>query len=144
MSALPPLLMIAAGGQPRPRKAPPSRPKESKLQCDIAELLRCHALPSWLWTHFPAGELRDVITGARLKRMGLQRGWPDFLLVSPHGSVRFLELKRQGEPLSCAQEEFRVFCIRHGILHVVADTFDQALAILDHWGCLRVKIGGSS
>jgi hypothetical protein len=141
LSAGLPLLLIAAGRKPRPRKAPPSRPKEITLHCAVARLLRDHALPEWIWTHFPAGERRDVITGARLKRMGLQRGWPDCILVSPHGSVRFLEVKRQGESLSDAQEEIRVFCIRHWILHVVADTFDQALEALDQWHCLRIKVG---
>jgi VRR-NUC domain len=143
MTALLPLLMIAGGRKPRLRKAPRIRAKESVLHTAVAKLLRDHCLPEWLWTHFPAGERRDVITGARLKRMGLQRGWPDFILISPHGSLRFLELKRQGEALSDDQEKFRVHCIRHGIPHAVAFDVDQALATLDQWGCLRIKIGGA-
>jgi hypothetical protein len=143
MSVIPPLLQIAAGRRPRLRKAARCRPKEITLHCAVATVLRDHAIPEWLWTHFLAGERRDVITGARLKRMGLQRGWPDFILISPHGSLRFLELKRQGEALSDDQEEFRVHCIRHGIPHAVAFDVDLALAALDQWGCLRIKIGGA-
>ena len=143
MTAIPPLLMICEGRQPRPRKAPTFRPKESKLQCDVAEVLRCHALSTWRWSHFPAGEKRDVITGARLKRYGLQSGWPDLILASPTGLLHCLELKRQGETLSEAQEDFRMWCVRHGIQHCVAYALDQALVALDHWGCLRIKIGGA-
>jgi VRR-NUC domain len=88
-------------------------------------------------------ELRDKITAAKLKAMGVRRGIPDIVLISPLGSVRFLEFKRQGESLSDAQEEFRVFCIRHGIPHSVVFDVDQALASLGQWGCLRIKIGGA-
>jgi len=66
------------------------------------------------WTHFPAGELRDKRTAAKFKAMGLQPGWPDFLLVAPAsvdrpgGLVHMLELKRRGEELNDAQEELAV------------------------------------
>jgi len=143
MSATPPLLAIAEGRKPRPRKAPVARPKESTLQCSVAALLRDHRLPEWQWTHFPAGEKRDVITGARLKRYGLARGWPDIILLSPAGLAHFLELKRRGESLTDDQAEFQRWAIRHGVPHSVADSFDQALAFLDAIGCLRIRIGGS-
>jgi hypothetical protein len=144
MKATPPLLLLAAGRKVRARKAPVARPKESKLQCDVAEVLRCHALPTWRWSHFPAGEKRDIITGARLKRYGLQSGWPDLILASPSGQLHCLELKRIGETLSDAQNDFRLWCISHGVPHSVAFTFDEALAALDHWGCLRILIGGAT
>jgi hypothetical protein len=138
----PPLLMLAEGRKPRPRKAPITAEKEITLQCEVAGVLRAHALPDWRWSHFPAEERRDVITGARLKRMGLQRGWPDFVLVSPAGLFHALELKREGEDLTEDQESFQLWCVRHRVPHSVAFTLDQALAILDHWGCLRIRIGG--
>ncbi len=139
---IPPLLMLTEGRRPRPRKAPPIRPREVKLHTDVAKVLRDHCLPEWLWWHTPNGERRDVQTGARLKRMGVKPGVPDILLVSPHGSVRFLELKRIGESLSDLQEDFRIHCIRQGIPLVIAHTLDEALVALDAWGCLRIKIGG--
>jgi hypothetical protein len=91
--------------------------------------------------YWKAGEKRDVVTGARLKRMGVKL--PDFILISPHGSVRLLELKRPGEKLSDPQEDFRMHCIRHGIAHAIAYDVRQALTALDCRGCLRIKIGGS-
>jgi hypothetical protein len=137
-----PLLMIAEGRKPRPRKAPVARPKECQLQCAVADLLRRHALPEWRWSHFPAGEWRGVITGARLKRMGLQRGWPDFLLVAPDGAIRCLELKRAGESLTDDQADFKLWCIAHAVNYSVAYSIDEALAVLDAWSCLRIRIGG--
>ena len=102
----PPLIMIAQGRKPRPRKAPRTAAKEIMLHIAVAKLLRDHCLPDWVWFHVPNGELRDVRTAAKLKRMGVKPGIPDFALVSPYGSVRFLELKRLGEKLSDAQEDF--------------------------------------
>jgi hypothetical protein len=138
----PPLLMIASGRKPRPRRAPPSRPKEHVLHMATAKLLREHCLPEWIWFHVPNGELRDARIGAKLKALGVRAGVADIVLVSPYGSVNFLELKRAGETLSEAQETFQLHCIRRGIPYSVADSFDEALAFLDALGCLRIKIGG--
>jgi hypothetical protein len=114
---MPPLLALAAGRKVRPRRAPLNRPLESRLQFDAAKLLDDHILPDWRYSHFPAGERRDVVTGARLKRFGLKKGWPDFLLISPAGQLHCLELKRIGETLTRLSQlgrrmsDFRVFCV---------------------------------
>jgi hypothetical protein len=50
---------------------------EDQLTFATAEYLD---LKGWLYTHFPAGEYRPKRTGAKLKRMGLKRGVPDFLI----------------------------------------------------------------
>jgi hypothetical protein len=143
LTAIPPLLKIMDGKKARPRKAPLTVPKEYRLQTDVADILKAHALPEWRWSHFPAGERRDVRTGTRLKRMGLQRGWPDFQLISPRGLFHALELKRAGEDLTEEQEAFQLWSIRHGVPHSVAFTIDEALAVLGAWGVLRVRIGGA-
>jgi hypothetical protein len=143
MSALPPLLALAAGRRARARKAPVVRPREITLHLDVARVLRDHCLPEWIWFHVPNGERRDVRTGARLKKMGVKPGVPDFLLISPHGSVRLLELKRPGESLSEPQEDFRIHCVKHGIAHAIAYDFSQALTALNAWQCLRIRIGGA-
>ena len=144
MKAMPPLLLLAAGRKVRARKAPVIRPKESALHCAVAKVLHEHALPTWRWSHFPSGEKRDIIAGARLKRMGLQRGWPDMILVGPDGRFYALELKRQGETLTDEQEAFQLWCIGHGVPHVVAFTIDEVLTTFDQWGCLRIRIGGAT
>jgi hypothetical protein len=143
MSELP-LLQIAAGRRVRPRKASVERPKELALHMAVAELLRRFARPDWRWSHFPSGEHRDVRTAAKLKAMGVQRGWPDFVLFDPSGRLHALELKRQGEGLTDDQEDFQTWCIARGVAHSVSRSVDEALAVLDAWKVLRVKIGGGS
>jgi hypothetical protein len=109
--AVPPLLALAAGKRVRLRKPP--FPKEISLHIDTARLLRQHCLPEWLWSHFASGELRDIRTAAKLKAMGVKRGWPDFVCIAPDGRVHCLELKREGEGLSEAQQQFQVHCVKY-------------------------------
>lgn len=140
MSALPPLLMIIEGRQPRLRKAPRIRPREIKLHMATADILRRFAREDWRWTHFPAGEQRSKRTGGKLKRMGLQPGWPDFILVSPAGLFHALELKREGEDLNEAQSGFHYWLIARGIPRAVCESIDQVVSALTSWGALRVGI----
>jgi hypothetical protein len=139
MTAAPPLLVLAAGGKPRLRRARIPVPKEIELHMPVADLLRAHCLPDWRW-RFMNSKAKDAREGAIFKAMGLNADWPDFILVSPFGSVRFLELKRLGEELSDGQTEFRAWCLRCGIPHVVAWTIDQVYEAFGKWGCLRIKI----
>ncbi len=132
----PPLLLLAEGRKPRPRKAPTVTPKEIELHMAVAHLLRKHANPAWRWTHVPSGELRDVRVATKLKRMGTQRGWPDFILVSPAGKFHALELKRLGGRLSEAQQDFQTWAAARGISHSVAENMDQVIAVLNFWGAL--------
>ena len=139
-----PLLELAEGRKPRARRAPVARPKEIVLHMAVAKVLRDHALETWAWTHIPSGELRSKITAFKLKRMGAKPGWPDFILVAPTGRFHALELKRSGARLSGPQEEFQSWCIKHAVKHSVAYNLDQALAVLDSWSCLRIKLGGAA
>lgn len=136
----PPLLMLAEGRHPRPRKGPLERPKELVLHMAVAKLLRAHARSDWQWTHIGSGELRDARTAGKLKQMGLKPGWPDFVLVPPYGQLHCLELKRVGEDLTGEQEAFRLWCIANGVPHVVAYSIEDVLTAFDHWGCLTIKI----
>jgi hypothetical protein len=141
---LPPLLAIAAGKRTRARKAPQNRPKEIILHMSVANLLRKFARTDWQWTHIANGEIRDKRTAGKLKQMGTRPGWPDFVLVPPSGQLHCLELKRIGETLADSQEEFAAWCAEHGVPHVVAFTLDEALAVFERWGCLRVKLAGGA
>ncbi len=144
MKPTPPLLMLAEGRKPRLRKAPVARPKEIVLHMSVADMLRKHAHADWQWTHIPAGEVRDPRTAAKLKRMGTKAGWPDFLLIHPRGQTHCLELKREGEVLSEAQDEFKFWCIRSGVPYAVVYTMDDARIALDAWGIVPLKIGGGA
>ena len=114
-------------------------PAELDLHMAVAHDLRSWARPDWLWTHFPAGEKRDKVTGAKLKRMGLQPGWADFILVSPAGLFHALELKRLGEDLNDDQLVFRDRCLAIGCPWATAVTIDQAWDALETWGVMRIR-----
>ena len=144
MRATPPLLRLMDAKKARPRKAPRVRPREMRLHLDVARVLLDHSNPEWFWWHTPNGGKRDIITASLFKKMGVKPGVFDFVLVAPSATAHFFELKREGESLSDAQVDFQNHAIRHGWPHSVADTLDQALAVLDHWGCLRIKIGGAA
>lgn len=75
-----------------------------------------------------------------MKAMGLQPGWPDFVLIDPVGVMHALELKRIGEKLTDDQEAFQAWCVEHGVPHAVARTSDDALKVLIRWGALRIKL----
>jgi hypothetical protein len=113
--------------------------------CEISELsfhilvvdhLRKHGSPDWLWWHTPSGERADPRLVAKFKAMGLRRGIPDLTLVGPDGVVRFMEFKRLNGSLSGDQERIMMWCIRYGISHSVARSFNEALSALQYWGVL--------
>ena len=144
MTATFPLLMLAEGRRPRPRKAPRVVVNELRLHVAIVQLLRLSAAAGWRFWHTPNGELRDRRTAAKLKAMGVAAGVADLVLVSPHdGRAHFLEFKGTGGRLSEAQEEWRVWAIRHGIPFSVVASVDEAVAVLRHWGALRAPGGAA-
>ena len=113
----------------------------------VADVLERWATKGWQWTHLPFGEHRNAITGARLKRMGTKRGWPDFILLAPldYGMPRppgphFLELKRKGGKLSDEQFELMQWLTTNGYEYKVCDNFNTALDILQEWGAIRSTV----
>lgn len=122
--------------QRRPRAAP-----EFNLHVLIANILRRWGSKGWDWTHLPFGEHRNAITGGRLKRMGTQRGWPDFILCSPYPpKAHFLELKRKGGTLTDEQAELMEWFAVNEYAYAVADNFTDAIAILKDWGAVRASV----
>ena len=119
---------------------PPPAP-EFHLHVMVADVLRRWCTSEWVWTHFPAGERRHPATAGRLKRMGVQRGWPDFQLAHINGPVCFLELKRRGEHPSDEQKAlaFRLMHAGHGYL--ITDKFDDVMEALRAWRVVPVSIG---
>jgi hypothetical protein len=116
--------------------------KEFRVHCMVADALKQWAVRGWMWTHLPMGERRDAVTGARLKRMGTQPGWPDFILIAPMRlqvpmRPHFLELKRRGGRLTDAQDDFAQWCTGNGCPHRIAYGYEEAVKILRDWGALR-------
>jgi len=68
--------------------------------------------------------------------MGLKRGIPDFVFVSPVGKHCWLELKRGNAPLTDAQAAFANMCWERGISHHVVRSYEEAVDALQGWGVL--------
>jgi hypothetical protein len=109
---------------------------EAQLHAAVVEHLRRRAKPDVLWLHPANGEHRDVITGAKLKRMGVLPGASDLVLWY-RGCSFALELKARGRRLSEAQLEFHARFNEAGGHTAWADTIDGALNVLTAWGLLR-------
>lgn len=124
----------------RQRGTRPPPAAEFATHCALADALRVGLAPGWLWTHFPAGELRDKSAAARLKRMGLKPGFPDFLLIGPNGTHHWLELKRGKAPLNEAQRGLRDEFEARGVPYAVARSYQEAIDRLIAWGAVRIKV----
>jgi hypothetical protein len=130
----------------RQRGTQPPPPLEFALHCAVADTVRRWILPGWIWTHFPAGEDRPhrfvrgkriSITGARLKRMGLNTGFPDFQFFHLSGRCCFLELKRRGNFADDDQLHIGIHLMRAGHGYLCTDSFNDAIATLVGWRILR-------
>lgn len=110
----------------RLRLAPPAVP-EQQLHEAVARALQILLLPPVMWTCFPAGNVElPPAAAAKLARMGLQRGWPDLLILFG-GRLYGIELKRAGGQLS----KSRTVRTRRGGLKYLdgqADVFPRLLA----------------
>jgi hypothetical protein len=122
--------------QHRPaRRAPP--PIERRTHIALADLLRVACRPGWWWSHVPSGEHRSERTGGLLKRMGLQRGMLDFLLISPAGVHHWLELKRGSAPLTEAQQAFIAQLDSRAVPWAVCRDYESAVRQLKAWGVVK-------
>lgn len=107
--------------------------EEFRLTCVVADFLRLTVPPTLPWTHFPAGENRSAITGARLKRMGTAKGWPDFIVNLPGGRVGYIELKAGKGRLSEEQTAFRDTVAINGARWALCRSLDDVKATLNAW-----------
>jgi hypothetical protein len=90
------------------------------------------------------GELRDEITGAKLKRMGVRAGTPDLWVVVPGRPAFWIELKIADGRLSVAQRELIPEMRAAGVTVHVAHGLDEALAILETEGAISPTVGIAS
>src|SRR4029077_148613 len=114
---------------------------EFKLHCVLADFLRRWINPAWRYTHLPMGEHRTKETAARLKRMGVTPGWPDFIFVGPGAFVFWLELKRaRTGRLSDEQLAVRAHLMRCGFAYLVTSSVDEAVSTLQDFNILPRSI----
>jgi hypothetical protein len=135
----------------RQRGIAPPPPLEFHTHATLADICKRWINPHWKFTHLPLGEHREhrinakngkrySPTGARLKRMGVNPGWPDFIFVGPQRSVFWLELKRQGEVLSDEQVQVASHLMACGLAYLCTSSLDDAVTTLKDLGILRANI----
>ncbi len=135
----------------RYRKVRRLDPLESEIQINLNNLLKLLLRDGRVdWWHTPNGMACDIRTAAKFKAMGVRPGVADFFFtwaepvsVVAEPNVQkfprnlFLELKRRGEYLSPAQEQFRDSVTAKGSYYEVADSIDEAVEILKRYGVLK-------
>lgn len=119
----------------KPRKRTVKREPEHTLQVEIVEMLRKKLKRKVLFTAFPAGG-GGRVRGAKLKKAGLQAGWPDIQLIY-QGSYYGLEIKTATGRLSPAQIDLHKRLTDDGCSVAVARSVSDALEIIVDWGLAR-------
>lgn len=95
----------------RPKYGAKPRMSEAALHKAVAAYLRLALKPPTIWTtigHGGGGKIR----GAQLKAMGVQKGWPDILVMTPNGDkgdtrVVGIELKAKSGRMTDEQTALR-------------------------------------
>ena len=123
---------------------------EVDLQAAGSEAFRTLIRPPAQWTAFPAGHLK--LTGqqaARLSRIGLQRSWPDHLVIWPgvffgvewktgDGRLsisRWVTNKRGQRRWVVGQREMFALLRQAGMIIEVCTSVEHALELLTAAGC---------
>lgn len=144
------------------QRAPATRPfrlstpiiPEQELHETVAALCEKLIAPPAEWAFYPAGAIKLTAPQvAKLARMGLRRGWPDFLIL--HDVLYGIELKQLGRALSRTrlvrtprgsprildgQEDVFPRLIAAGMRDIaICHSADEALAALEGW---RIPLRG--
>jgi hypothetical protein len=135
-------------GGKRQRGITPPPALEFSSHVVIADICRRWINPAWRFTHLPFGEHREhkinskgqrySPTGARLKRMGVTPGWPDFLFAGPATRVIWIELKRRKRGrLSSEQSGIGIHLQSSGFDYLLTSDVGEAVRFLQSHGVLR-------
>ena len=108
---------------------------EMALQIDIVNMLKSHLKRDVLYTAFPAGG-GGRVRGAKLKKAGLQAGWPDIQLVH-QGRYFGIEIKTKTGRLSPAQSDIHKRLKTSGCLVAVVRSVSEAMELVIDWGLSR-------
>lgn len=112
----------------------PARAHPERDLHEAVERFLSRAWPADLpYTHVPNGELRARSVAARLKRMGVKPGWPDFIFILPGAVLHALELKASKGSMSPHQVAFRDALLAQGGQYAVARTLEDVELILTAW-----------
>ena len=153
MSAVAPMAhgaaLLPSPARRRPYRLTAPVVDEGNIHEAAAEAMGRLVLKPAEWTTFPAGSVPlPPQFAAKLSRLGLQRGWPDILVLHDR-RLYGIELKRLGGRLSrtrivrtrrggwrelTGQEDMFPRLERAGMAIAVCHSVDEVLAMLRAWG----------
>jgi hypothetical protein len=116
---------------------------EAEIHMAIADLLTKAASPGVSWFHPANGELRNIRTAVKLKRMGVRAGVPDICLII-NGVMHGLELKTAKGRTSPAQQAMHAEMRQAGVIIEIAHGIQAAVDVLRRWGAIRLASSPSS
>lgn len=111
----------------------PSEDHESKVLAAWLDAVVASNVGLLKYTHIPLETPTSAVQAVRLKRMGVRRGAPDYVLVFRDG-VRFIELKKfRGGRESAQQEAWRDALTAAGVAAVVCAGATEAKRQVTIW-----------
>lgn len=107
----------------------PSEYDEQKIVCRYLDFLGLD------YVHIPNEGVRSERTGARLKKIGLQRGFPDLFIIKPCGNYHglFIEMKSLKGSATKEQREWIVKLNSLGYCAKICKGFDAARKVIDDY-----------
>jgi hypothetical protein len=112
---------------------------EQSIHERVWAVYQAYKAPGAILYHIPNGEKRGPRVAAKLKRMGVVAGVPDFQCIA-RGRVSFLELKRARGRVSTVQSEFCGEAYANGVTTFVARSAQEAVECLQSLGVLRADV----
>jgi hypothetical protein len=109
---------------------------EDTIHRAVVQHLQFRGRPDVFWFHPANGGVRDKITAARMKGLGVIPGVPDIVLVIA-GRTHGLELKSGNGKPSPAQIAAHERLKRSGAALAITYGLDEALAALAAWGAFN-------
>jgi len=109
---------------------------ESSIQCNYLKWLNFqHPEIFEVTSSFPNGGVRDPRYGARLKREGMKKGFPDLGIFSPRGQYHgmFIEFKNEKGRVSPEQKEILYKLQAKGYLCVICKSIEEAINLTNEY-----------
>ena len=120
------------------RAAKTRREPEFLLQVSIIDALKKILSASVCFTAFPAGG-GGRVRGAKLKRAGLNPGWPDIQFIAHDGKYYGMEVKTPKGRLSPAQRSLHQRLAENGCDVVVVRSVEEAMDAVNEWKLTRAR-----
>ena len=108
------------------------KPSEDSEQEAVVEYCRLRSIPI---IHIPNEGKRSMSYGAKMKRMGLSKGFPDLFIPKPMNGAHglFIELKTDTGKISADQEAWLMFLSREGYKAFVCRGFNAAKSVIEKY-----------